>query len=363
MIPASWSKGQVAPGARQRAASRRASAYNPTMAALSFLMRLVYFILAPFVLVATAAVLPMTEVLINIVLVAVGFLTIEALRPLAARSRVARFLLARQQAFETYYREHPPRPFIVYVFAPLLLPYWLFNRRARHELGLYRGISGISLVALIVFGILDYVEYWAPEIAVDKFIAAMIALLFLQMVMVLGFVIPLAVTIVTYRNAGRTRALWGLLGTAVAVVVICLLSMGRMHNDMVPAEVTMRAEARTEAVPDAALAAQDAALQVLWAELRAGTLNRDDEGWIEGDSRERARAELGEFYRHDEAAAFTLHVWPVSEPSHVLLQLNRRASKGPIGRALDASGALLQDPAQIPRELWNVSASQVRRRP
>jgi hypothetical protein len=332
------------------------------MAALSFLMRLVYFIVAPFVLVATAAVLPMTEVLINIVLVAIGFLAIEALRPLAARSSVARFFLGKQQAFETYYREHPPRPFIVYVFAPLLLPYWLFNRGARRELGLYRGISSFSLVALIVFGIIDYVENWAPEIVFDKFLATMIALLFLQLVMVLGFVIPLAVTIITYRAAGRMRALWGLLGTAFAVVVICLISMTYMHNELVPAEVAMRAEARTEAAPDAALAAQDAALRVLLADLRAGTLTQDEEGWIKGDSRERARAELAGFYRHDEAAAFTLHVWPVDEPSHVLLQLHRRASKGPIWRAVDASGAPLHDPAQIPREVWNVSPSQVRRR-
>lgn len=333
------------------------------MNAVSFATRLLYFIIAPFMLVAAAAVLPMTGVLINIVLVVIGFLGIETLRPLAARSSVARFFLRKQFAFEAYYREHPPRPFIVYVLAPLLLPYWLLSRSGRRELGLYRGLSLFSLFALIVLGGLDYAQNWAPEIGFGKFAAGTFAILLLQLVMLLGFVIPLAVTIVTYRTAGRTRALKALLGTAVAVVVICLLSMNNMRNQMVPAEVRMRATARTEARPDAALAAQDAALAALRAELRAGTLTRDDEGWVEGDSRERARAELAEFYRLDEAAAFTFHVWPLPEPSRVLLQLKRRDADGPIWRALDETGAPLQDPAQIPRDLWNVSPSQTRRRP
>lgn len=324
------------------------------MAALSFLIRLVYFAVAPFMLVAASQVLPMTGVLINVMLVLLGFVTIEALRPLAATSRVARFLLGKQLAFEAYYREHPPRPFIYYVLAPLLLPYWLFSRQARRELGLYRGLSGFSLVALVALGAANYVENWLPEIGFGKFMSSAIALLFLQMVMLLGFVIPLAVTLVTYRTAGRKRALWTLLGAAGLALLLGLVGLKGMRGHLVLAEVKMRAEARGEAVPGRALAAQDAALKSVWADLDAKQLTIDEDGWLEGPSLARAQERMSEFYRRDEAEAFTFHVWPIDAPTHALLQLWTRDSKDPVWRALDRSGTPLTDASQIPRSLWNV---------
>lgn len=323
------------------------------MAALSFLLRLVYFTVAPFVLVVSAVVLPMTGVLINIALVLLGFMLFEVIRPLAARSSLARSLLRRQLAFESYYREHPPRPFIYYVFAPVLLPFWVISRRARRELSLYRGITGVGLVGIVVAGLADYAQNWWPEIGLGKFLADAIALLLIQLVLLLGFVIPLAVTLVTYRTAGRRRALWTLLGAAALFFALGLVGVKRIRGHLIPAEVSMRAEARGEALPDAAAAAHDAALQAMRTELRAGTLSFDEDGWIEGPSLERAQAELARFYRRDEAEAFTLHVWPVQAPTHVLLQLWRRYGVDPVWRATDAGGAPLRDPQQIPRALWN----------
>ena len=330
------------------------------MTAFSFLIRLVYFSVAPFILVVLAAVLPMTGVLINVVLMLIGFVMIEVLRPLAGRQRAAEFLLARQLAFEAYYREHPPRPFIYYVLAPLLLPYWLINRKARRELGLYRGISRVGLLGLVVASIVDYVNNWLPEIGFDKFLANAIALLFLQLVILLGFVIPLAVTLVTYRTAGRMRALWILLGVAAVALALGMVGLHEIRGHLVPAEVKMRADARSEAAPVAALAAQDAALQSVWEDLRAGTLTMDSDGWLTGGSLERAQARLAAFYRQDEAQAFTFHVWPVDAPSHAILQMWRRNSVDPVWRALDGSGAPLTDPAQVPRELWNARPTHMR---
>ena len=57
--------------------------------------------------------------------------------------------IARNQLrFEAFYREHPPRMFVYYAFYPLLFPYWLINRRAREEFGLYRGFTIFGVVLL-----------------------------------------------------------------------------------------------------------------------------------------------------------------------------------------------------------------------
>ena len=52
--------------------------------------------------------------------------------------------------FERFYRENPPKPFVYYLFYPLLLPYWLLNRTARRELLLYRGLTVVGFFMLEV---------------------------------------------------------------------------------------------------------------------------------------------------------------------------------------------------------------------
>ena len=101
------------------------------MGALRLLPRLIYFAVVPFILVASATVLPLTGVIVNIVLLLVGLLVIGALRRLSERHRIVRAILRRQVAFASYYEANPPRNFAYYVFFPLLFPIFLFSRRTR----------------------------------------------------------------------------------------------------------------------------------------------------------------------------------------------------------------------------------------
>jgi hypothetical protein len=92
---------------------------------LDFLVRLAFFAAAPFVLVLVASLFPVTGALVQICLGLVAFLAGEALRRVSQKSKLVSKALSSQLAFEAHYRAHRPRPFLYYVFYPLLFPYWL----------------------------------------------------------------------------------------------------------------------------------------------------------------------------------------------------------------------------------------------
>src|SRR5215472_9575098 len=113
--------------------------------AIDYGSRLLFFATAPLVLVFLALLFPMTGALAQIVLMLVVFFFAEGVRDLAARSRLAKLVLAGQLAFEDHYRKHPPRPFLYYAFYPFLFPYWLSVRDARREFLLYNGYTLATL--------------------------------------------------------------------------------------------------------------------------------------------------------------------------------------------------------------------------
>lgn len=104
-----------------------------------FVLRLVFFALAPRLLVFAAILYPVTGAIVQIGLALVVFMAGEAARKLAARSPLAQRAMGSQLAFEAFYRAHPPRPFLYYFFYPLLFPYWLTNKDARREFLLFKG--------------------------------------------------------------------------------------------------------------------------------------------------------------------------------------------------------------------------------
>ena len=94
---------------------------------LDFLLRLAFFAAGPFLLVFVAAFFPVTGALVQVAIGLAAFFAGEALRRWSSRSKIVRLALSSQLQFEAYYREHPPRTFLYYVFYPLLAPYWLFT--------------------------------------------------------------------------------------------------------------------------------------------------------------------------------------------------------------------------------------------
>jgi hypothetical protein len=297
-------------------------------------------------------VIPMGGVMIDVVLLVGAFMGLEALRRHSERYPIVGRLIRRQVGFEAYYREHPPRNFAYYMAYPLLLPYVLVNREARRELGLYRGMSLLGIAVLCVLGVVDYLTVWAPEIAFTEFFGAFVATLLFQTLAMIGLLVPLAVTIVGYRIAGRRRAIAWLLAVAALSAGVTTLAIRSNETMNVPVEIVVRVRHRSEAAPARAEAAQAAALAGVWAELRAGTAVVDEHGWVLGATLGRARAALAEFYRDDEARAFSLHVWPTGgAPEGALLQCHQPGDRPPVWLALTAAGERVHDAERVPAGL------------
>ncbi|MBL8970429.1 MAG: hypothetical protein JNK56_07610 [Myxococcales bacterium] len=328
---------------------------------IGFAVRLLYFLLAPFTVLSAGDVIPMTGVLINIIVLVGGFIAVELLRDATGRHPLIARVLARQLRFAEYYRAHPPRNFLYYMVYPLIFPYWLINRRAREEFGLYRGFTIFGVVLLVVFGVFDYFMLWWPEIGVAPFVGSTLATLFLQIGLLITLLLPLAVTIVGFQLAGRSRAVWTMLGAAALSVGMVYLGRSARVGELTPVEVAARARLRSEAAPERAHAAQDAALRGVWDELRGGTATVDGDGWVGGDTLERAHTALTDFYRPDEAAGFNVHVWPVDQPAFALLQCYQN-NHPPPWRVMAADGHIVADPQVIPAELYNVKPTRNRRR-
>ncbi len=117
-------------------------------AALDFVLRLAFFAAAPFVLVLVAALFPVSGALIQIGVGLGAFFAGEALRRVAARSRLVEKALSSQLAFEAHYRAHPPRPFLYYVFYPLLVSVLARGGATpRREFLLFKGYTLVELRA------------------------------------------------------------------------------------------------------------------------------------------------------------------------------------------------------------------------
>lgn len=361
VLCASWSAAARRGRERGFASGSAAVLSSSQMLHLGFAVRLLYFLIAPFVVLSTGRVIPMTGVLINICLLVGGFIAVELLRDATGRHPLVARLLARQLRYAEYYRVYPPRSFIYYMFYLPLLPYVLVNRRARGEFGLYRGYTILGIVLVVVFGIVDYFVLWWPEIRVGPFLSAMIATLVLQVAVMVALLIPLAVTIVGFQLANRRRAVWVMLGAAGLSVLLHLLGKSVEVGEMIPVEVAARVRLRGEAAPERAQEAQDAALRGIWDELRAGTADVDGDGWIVGDTLGRAQATLMRFYRADEAAVFAAQTWPVGQPGFVMLQCYQH-DHPPNWRAMAGDSQVLTDASRVPPEIYNVSPVRKRDR-
>src|SRR3954453_8126125 len=86
---------------------------------LEYALRILFFAAVPFGIVVLAELVPMTAALVNIVLALGAFFFGEVLRRHAQQRGWLGALLRRQLAFEEYYRERPPKPFVYYVAYPL----------------------------------------------------------------------------------------------------------------------------------------------------------------------------------------------------------------------------------------------------
>jgi hypothetical protein len=325
----------------------RSTLLTSPLSAADFLLRLAFFASAPGLIVFVAELFPVRGALIDVGLALGVFLAGEAARGVASRSRAAKWLLAEALAFETFYREEPPRPFAYYLFYPLLFPYWLSNARARREFLMFRGYTVGSFLVLLGSLALQYVEYWRPELGFRQFLWSVWLTLLCETVLVLSLLMPIATTVVWYHSSYRRRRLLALLGVGLISAGTSLAVVARKRDPIVSFATRDRVRLRTKELPDEAHRTLLAAARTgSAAAMKVGGLEGD--GKIEGEPLDRAREKLEPFYKHDEASAFDLWGTPRKKPEVVVLYFEARPGKPPIWVAVRRNGTEVAKLSELP---------------
>jgi len=302
-----------------------------------FLFRLAFFALAPVAIVLAAELFPVRGALIDVALALGVFFTGEAARKLAARSRPVSFVLKEALAFESYYRERPPRPFAYYFFYPLLFPYWLTNREARREFSMFRGYTlGSLLILLVSFG-WQYHRDFLPELGWRYFLPAVVVALVVETLLVLALLMPIATTVVWYHASFRRGRLLAVLLVGLVATTAVGVRLSSTRDPIVSYLTRKRVVWRTRAVRKAAHAALLEGVMVAYRDIwraRATDAGVDADGKVQGPPLDAARSALRRFYKPDEAFAFDLWASPRVRPRTLVLYAEARPGRPPIWVAL-----------------------------
>jgi hypothetical protein len=313
-----------------------------------FVVRLAFFALAPRIIVVAAALFPVTGALVTIGLALAVFMGGEALRGFLTRSAFVARLLKEQLAFEAYYRAHPPRPFLYYVFYPLLFPYWLWVRSARAEFWLYKGYTLVTAAVLLAGAVWQYFTLWRPELDFASFLRILGLQLGVETLLVAMLLMPLATSVVHLHGQRARLRLATLLLMALASSATAVYSLARRRDPLVSFATRERVGLRTRADAEASHAALLKALRAAWKVLPQERDDVEQDGKVGGEVLAAAHRELASFYKPDEAFAFDL--WLSRTKRHKLLVVYFEARRGrpPIFLALDRNGCETSDPSELP---------------
>ncbi len=320
---------------------------------VDFLARLGYFLIMPLALYAVSLVVPLLGALINLGLALAFFAIGPLLETLLAKHPWLRRPLKRFRRFDTFYREHPPRMFIYYLFYPLLFPYWLIVRRARQEFLLYRGLSAVALVVMIGIGTYQYLTKWHPDIGLGVF-AVLFGFVFLfQGVIVLATIPPLATTVISYHMAGKTKRLLVLLLASVLSTSLAIYLHSKKRHDTLPVMTMARLKARTFSDPPRA--------NKTWSDALMAAVNTrefdptadgitDVKGGMEviGPPLDNARAVLESFYQDDEAGGFDLVVVYSKTHGPIAVLYVPDNNRRPLFLAMDRHHSTTTDESRLP---------------
>jgi hypothetical protein len=312
-----------------------------------FAARLLFFGLAPFGIVFAAELFPVRGALLDVGLALAVFLSGEAARRAASRARGVKWLLAEALAFETYYRDRPPRPFAYYLFYPLLFPYWLTNAEARREFLMFRGYTVGSFVLLVVSLGFQYFEYWRPELGFRQFALSVFWTLLAETTLVLSFLMPIATTVVWCHSSFRRGRLLALLLVGLVSATAAFGIVARRRDPVVSFSTRNRVLLRTRTAPVDAHRTLLAAAAAAYREAAKGD-GLDGDGKIEGAPLASARERLEDFYKHDEAYAFDLWGTPRKKPRIVVLYFEARRGKPGVWVGVRHDGTEVQKLADLP---------------
>lgn len=255
-------------------------------------LRFVYVLLAPAMMVALGHIVPIGGIVIS-----TGIATAIALtgsETYVRRVQGVRLIgrpLAKLGRLGEYYREHPPKPLLYYVFYPLLFPYWLVKREARQELFAYKRVGALAVVITVATGFVDYYRNWDPMPA-KLFFKAAFANSVLGLLITMIFVMPIVTTLIGYQTRRHLKSIAALLVLGVTLGGMMAIAMRRIAA--VPFQTQARLKMRIQWKPDAARAVMHDALE--------RGVQEPDRAAAEA----RARQILATHFRPDEARAFRL---------------------------------------------------------
>jgi hypothetical protein len=316
--------------------------------ALDFVLRLVFFAAAPFLLVVIASLFPVTGALVQVGFALGVFFAGEAVRRLAVRSKLAATILGTQLAFEAYYRTHRPYPFLYYVLFPFLFPYWLAVREARQEFLLFKGYTLASFALLLVSLIVQYVRAFPPELGVRDFLPIAGGTFLVETAVVLMFLMPIVTTVVHFHHERAPGRLAVLLLVGFASVCVAFFRIEHRRDPVVSYATRLRVNLRTNARPHAAAQAQTLALRAAWKVLPKEREDIDSDGKVEGAALDAAHEALTTFYKNDEAQAFDLWYKRQGKSATMVVYFEARRRHEPIWLAMSQGGGATHDVKALP---------------
>lgn len=329
--------------------SRPSTLFTSPLSLGNFLLRLAFFAVAPIAIVFVAALFPVRGALLDVGLALAVFVASEAAQRWASRAKLVRGLLREALAFESYYRARNPRPFLYYLFYPLLFPYWLVNRSARREFLVFRAYTLGGLLILVLSLIWQYVAYWAPELTVRQYLPYVMLSLVVEMLLALALLMPIATTVVWYHASLRRGRLIVLLAVASLTTGYALYRVANRRAPLVSFATRERVALRTNYsrrnAHRALLNAARAAYHVL-ADARDPV---EGDGNVTGAPVQAAHDALQSYYKTDEASAFSVWASPRSKPKVLVVYFEARRGRRPIWVAVRNDGRELRSASQLPR--------------
>jgi hypothetical protein len=318
--------------------------------AIDYAVRLAFFAFVPSLLVYAAAYFPIMGALFNVAFALVIFTVAESVRGAAEKRPWLRKLFGRQLKLEAYYREHPVRRFLYYVFYPFFFPYWLWNRDARAEFLLFKGYTIVSLLLLVASLVYQYFRYWRPELHFGTFLEVTSLVILVETLITLAFLVPLATTVIGYTLRKKSLALYSLLAVGAASAAWEVVKLEHLRDPIVSDLTRVRVGLRTRAAPDRAETAQRDALHAAWSVLdQASTTEGEGDGKIQGEALKTAQDTLREFYKRDEVKGFDLWATPRHHPKLLVIYAERSIDEGhSIWLALLANGEVSRDKKDLP---------------
>lgn len=321
-----------------------------------FLLRLTFFASAPAAIVFIAALFPVRGALID-VLLALGVFALGEAQSRFLRFRWLNWLLSEAVAFEAYYRKHPPRAFLYYVFYPILFPYWLANPEARREFLVFRGYTLGGFAILVGTLVWQYFTLWKPELGLRQYLPSVLVTLTVEMWLALSLLMPIATTVVLYHTSKRRRQLLTILTVGIVSASLTLAYLQTRRDPVVSYATRERVIHRTR---QSRGKAQKALLSAAWAARKqlilAAKLERshiEGDGKVTGEPLERARDALGHFYKRDESFAFDVWASDRRHPKVVVVYFERGSNRPAIWLAVDERGRQIVDRARLPKRVFS----------